>query len=48
MRRKTSVTWPFGILVVLYLDLNLRKNEKNVSSSFFTNLKILEKRDQRK
>ena len=34
LRRKTSMAQRFGILVLLYLDLNLRKNEKNISSSF--------------
>ena len=32
-RRKTLIAWPFGILVVLQLELNLRKNEKSSSSS---------------
>ena len=38
-RRKTSMTQCFGILVVLYLDVNLRKNEKSISQ-FFGNLEI--------
>ena len=31
---KTSIAWPFGILVALYLDLNLGKNEKNLFRRF--------------
>ena len=37
----------FGILAVLNLDLNLRKNEKNLSSIFLVMWKYLRKRDFR-
>ena len=38
----------FAILAVLYRDLNSRKNEKNLSSSFLSNVEIsLEKHDFR-
>ena len=33
----------FGILVVLYLDLNLRKNEKDLANSFYVMWKYLRK-----
>ena len=36
-----TCTWSFGILVVLYLDLNLRKNEKGHQAVFSR----VEKRD---